>query len=165
MHALRYCGLASLSYWKHVLRYSFTAGKFNYLQLSFNIPKFQHKQSKIHMSTITCIKTPVIRADIGKIYYYLRNTNLTFTINCYFIIFQWHPQVFFYILMRETVFQHLQGARLGSWNSPPHNTTKNYCLNCFISFQRNSPTAKAQCKEIEKKVTEQITKLQTKLKK
>lgn len=27
------------------------------------------------MSTITCIKTPVIRADIGKIYYYLRNTN------------------------------------------------------------------------------------------
>ena len=75
MHVFRYCGLPSLGYWKHVLRYSFTAGKFNYLQLSFNTPKFQHKQSKIHMSTITCIKTPVIRADIGKIYYYLRNTN------------------------------------------------------------------------------------------
>ena len=150
MHVLRYCGLASLSYWKHVLRYSFTAGKFNYLQLSFNIPKFQHKQSKIHMSTITCIKTPVIRADIGKIYYYLRNTNQSDFYNK-LLYFNDIRRFFFYFLMRETVFQHLQGARLGSWNSPPHNTTKNYCLNCFISFQRNSPTAKAQCKEIEKR--------------
>lgn len=153
MHVLRYCGLASLSYWKHVLRYSFTAGKFNYLQLSFNIPKFQHKQSKIHMSTITCIKTPVIRADIGKIYYYLRNTNQYDFYNklLFYYISMTSAGFFFYFLMRETVFQHLQGARLGSWNSPPHNTTKNYCLNCFISFQRNSPTAKAQCKEIEKR--------------
>lgn len=104
MHVLRYCGLASLSYWKHVLRYSFTAGKFNYLQLSFNIPKFQHKQSKIHMSTITCIKTPVIRADIGKIHYYLRNTNHTINKLLFYYI-SMTSAGFFYLLLRETVFQ------------------------------------------------------------
>ena len=58
------------------------------------------------MSTITCIKTPVIRADIGKIHYYLRNTNQSdFYNKLLFYYISMTSAGFFYLLMRETVFQ------------------------------------------------------------